>query len=130
VEFSLERVAVGGGRVLRVRGELDLATAPELDDAVLAELSELTGTVQPSPPARTSPGPTPLVIDLTATAFMDSSGARALVHAVRNGAGLGVRVSVACPAANTRVRRVIDILQLATVIPISETVQTSGEAST
>ena len=51
----------GGGRVLHVTGELDLATATQLEDAI---------------DTPTEGGP--LVVDLTECTFLDSSGVRVL----------------------------------------------------
>lgn len=130
MEFEVKTAVVDGCRVLRVWGELDLDTAGLLTHAVQSEIADLTGTEQASPtarPARSSPAP--LIIDLTETAFMDSSGARSLVHAARAAARHGVTLSLACPADNTRVRRVADLLHLSAIVPITETVRHPGEAS-
>jgi anti-anti-sigma factor len=106
VLFDVERTAVPGRSVLRAVGELDLTTAPALVEAVTAEL-----VLQPPL----------LVIDLTPTTFMDSSGARTLAQLARRAAGEGVPLNVVCPRENAPVRLVIDLLELRAVVPVVET---------
>ncbi|CAA9250223.1 MAG: hypothetical protein AVDCRST_MAG52-2442 [uncultured Blastococcus sp.] len=99
----MERGSVAGRPALTVRGELDLATAPVLAQAVDGELS---------------PPPRSLVLDLTPTAFMDSSGARELVRVARKAAAAGVALHVVAPHENSAVRLTIDLLELGAVVPI------------
>ena len=103
VLFDVERTTVGGRPGLTVRGELDIATAPILAAAVDAHLAS-------APPA--------LVVDLTPTVFMDSSGARELVHITRKAASAGVPLHVLAPKSNGAVRLTIDLLELGTVVPV------------
>lgn len=65
--------------VLHVAGELDLATAPQLRDAVAAVVDQ---------------GVTAVVVDLARLAFVDSSGVAALAAAVRQLGERGGRLSV------------------------------------
>ncbi|HWF73807.1 MAG TPA: STAS domain-containing protein [Solirubrobacteraceae bacterium] len=78
--LSIERAQDDRGIVLRLVGELDLESAPELD----RQLCEL---------AAQSPGR--LLIDLRGLEFMDSSGLAVMVRAQRsardNGHGLALR---------------------------------------
>ena len=76
-----------------VSGELDLATAPRLSDAV-AEHGDAKL----------------LVLDMTATTFIDSTGVRALLHADRRGLGSGSRLVVV--AGDGAVRRVLELCEL------------------
>jgi anti-sigma B factor antagonist len=76
-----------------VSGELDLATAPHVSAAVAEH-----GDAQL------------LVLDMTATTFIDSSGVRALLQADRRGAGSGSRLVVV--AGKGAVRRVLDLCGL------------------
>ena len=101
--FAMERGTVAGRPALTVRGELDLSTAPVLAQAVDGELT---------------PPPSALVVDLTPTAFMDSSGARELVRIARKTAAAGVALHVIAPHGNRAVRLTIDLLDLGTVVPI------------
>src|ERR1700754_2183352 len=63
--FAVETEAAGDALVVRVRGELDLATAPALEDVVLPALRD-GGRV---------------VLDLRVLEFMDSTGVRVIVAA-------------------------------------------------
>jgi anti-anti-sigma factor len=81
--LAVDERDVEGVRVLEVQGELDLATAPVLCRRLDAARAERVRR---------------LVVDLTALAFCDSTGLRALM-----GAGAEVRVdggrfAVACPS--------------------------------
>ena len=111
--FAVDRTAVNGRPALRVRGELDIATVPLLAAYVDDELSS---------------GPRSLVIDLTHTAFLDSSGARHLVHTAKRAAAAGTALQVVCPRENVPVRLVIDLLQLQRLVPVVESATlTDGE---
>jgi anti-sigma B factor antagonist len=111
--FEIERTTVLGRPALRVRGELDLATAPQLAEAVDAVLAT---------------APRSMVLDLTDTSFMDSSGARQLAWSARRSTRGGVRLQVVCPRGNRSVRLVIDLLELQALVPIVEAATlTEGE---
>ena len=103
--FDVERTTVFDCPVLGVMGELDLATAPLLNEAAVAELVL---------------SPRTLFVDLSATSFMDSSGARVLAQLARRAAAEGVPLQVVCPRANIPVRLVVDLLELQAVVPIVE----------
>src|SRR5262249_27808651 len=64
----------GGGVVLALRGELDAYSAPGLDEHVARLLEDKVGTI---------------VLDLSETAFLDSSGLRAILTAQRRLADAG-----------------------------------------
>ena len=64
--IAQSRLADADWEVIAVTGEVDLATAPELERAVKAVLEG---------------GPANLVIDLSDTTFMDSTGLRVLITA-------------------------------------------------
>jgi anti-anti-sigma factor len=63
--------------VLKVAGEIDMMTAPVLEEAVRGALAER---------------PANLVIDLTGARFFSSAGLAVLVFAHRNSAGVDLRV--------------------------------------
>lgn len=96
---------VRGVPVVQVTGELDIATAPVLDEVV--------GTALAGQPAL-------VVVDLSSTTFLDSSGARSVALSGRRAAGSGARLEVVCPSGNTVVRRVLGFLQLEQVVPVRE----------
>jgi anti-sigma B factor antagonist len=105
VPFEVRSVPTGGSLVLAIHGELDLVTAPQLEQAVETALSG---------------SPALLAIDLTPTSFLDSSGARQVARAARSAARAGVPARVVCPEDNRTVRLVIDLLELATLAPVVE----------
>jgi anti-sigma B factor antagonist len=111
VLFDVERTTLAGRPALTVRGELDLSTAPELSAAVDAQLAA---------------SPSALVVDLTDTYFMDSSGARQLVRIARTAAAQGVVLHVVVPHENGPVRLTVDLLELGAVVPIVESVAEVG----
>ena len=91
--------------VLQVTGELDIATVAVLRDAVGKVLAE-------APPA--------VLVDLTGTRFLDSTGCRELVRTAKAGAAAGVPVEVVAPPDNWRVRRVVDFVQLSSLVPVHD----------
>ncbi|WP_206340101.1 STAS domain-containing protein [Blastococcus litoris] len=109
--FDVERTTLAGRPALTVRGELDLSTAPELGAAVDAQLAG---------------APSSLVVDLTDTYFLDSSGARQLVRISRAAAAQGVALHVVVPHENGPVRLTIDLLELGAVVPLVESVAQIG----
>ncbi len=103
--FDVERTTVFDAPVLRVVGELDLTTSPLLAEAADAELVL---------------SPATLYVDLTPTTFLDSSGARTLAQLARRSRAEGVGLQVVCPRGNSAVRLVVDLLELRSVVPITE----------
>ena len=101
--FEVERRTLADRPALTVRGELDLATAPELAAAVEEEIAE---------------APEAMIIDLTHTVFMDSSGARQLVRSARQATDAGIVLYVLAPQRTGGVRLTIDLLELGSVVPI------------
>ncbi len=112
MQFVVERRTVAGRAALTVRGELDLSTTPQLEVAA--------GEAFARPEAE-------LVIDLTHTTFLDSSGARALLGLTRKAAAAGVRLYVLAPRSNGPVRLTIDLLDLGAYVPL---VSSAGEIRT
>ncbi len=109
--FEVQRATVNGRPVLRVRGELDISTAPQLGSAVADALAG---------------GAQSLVVDLSETTFLDSSGARQLVRTARHTGDVGVPLQVVCPADNRPVRMVLDLLELHLAVPIVEQAGLAG----
>jgi anti-sigma B factor antagonist len=85
LEFSIEDRAIEGGKahVISVAGEIDLFTAPEFKQRVMAPIAA---------------GVDRVVVDLTATTFIDSSSLGALIGAHRRLKSRGGRLIVACNA--------------------------------
>lgn len=109
--FDVERTTVAGRPALGVRGELDLATAPQLAEAVDVQLAAASRA---------------FVVDLTHTVFMDSSGARELARTARKASAAGVELHVLVPKRNGAVRLTIDLLELGSVVPIAESAAAIG----
>jgi anti-anti-sigma factor len=82
-------------------GELDIATAPVLEDALDDALSDETATM--------------IVVDLTALDFMDSCGVGVLIRAAERCAGVDrLRIVNGSPA----VERILDLSGMRRVLPI------------
>jgi anti-anti-sigma factor len=109
VTFEVRSVPSGPNLVLAIHGELDLVTAPQLEQAVETGLSG---------------SPALLVVDLTPTTFLDSSGAREVARAARSASRAGLPARVVCPKDNRTVRLVIDLLELDRLVPV---VESTGE---
>ena len=105
VQFDVTAVDRASDAVLHVTGELDVATVPVLRTSVEKALAEAPDTV---------------LIDLTATRFIDSTGCRELVRSAKAGTARGVGVAVVVPPDNWRVRRVVDFVQLSAALPVHD----------
>jgi anti-anti-sigma factor len=91
-----------GRLVLAAGGELDLATAPELEAAVL-------------PPTREGRD---VLLDLRGLAFMDSSGVRVVIAAHHAAAEHGGRFRLLRTEQGSAVQRVLEISGLETILDI------------
>src|SRR4051812_25549237 len=81
-----EEILAAGAKVLRVRGELDLATAPGLGQRVRRPLfwEDVTR----------------MVVDLSEVAFIDSTGTRTLVLSYAHATALERDVRFVCPQSS------------------------------
>jgi anti-sigma B factor antagonist len=111
MSFAIQSQELGDVQVIAVRGELDLHTAPQLEESVEAALE--------------SSDPT-LAIDLSACEFIDSTGIALIVHAWRrlnddsDGAPAG-RFAL-CGLSN-QVQRLFQITGLESTIPMHDTLE-------
>ncbi len=87
-----------------VAGEVDLATAPELDTVLLAAIVNQ---------------PQEIVIDLTDVSFLDSTGLGVIVRALKRTRERGTSLNII--ASNERVLKVFAITGLDTVLSIHPT---------
>lgn len=94
-DLNLSTARDGARAVVSVVGELDAHSAPTLDE----EIARLDAD-----------GVTDVVLDLSATSFLDSFGLRALLSAQRSVAGHGGRLSLHAPSKS--VARLLDIAGL------------------
>ncbi|NEK87650.1 STAS domain-containing protein [Blastococcus saxobsidens] len=101
--FDVERTTIAGRAALTVRGEVDIATSAQVADAAASLLDT---------------APAGLVIDLSPTRFLDSSGARVLVAIARRCAAGGIELHVIAPPTNRPVRLPLELLQLDRVVPL------------
>lgn len=92
--------------IVRMPDEIDIANVGRL----VAELSSACDS-----------GAVVVVVDMTRTTFCDASGARMLVIAQKRAAESGVELRAA--VASARVRRVLILLGLDTVLPIHPTIE-------
>jgi anti-sigma B factor antagonist len=92
--FELEIRTEGVRTHFVPRGELDLATAPQLEDRVLSALRD---------------GGARVVLDLRELTFMDSTGVRTIVAAHQAAKDEGAELRVVRPAPESAVSRVIEI---------------------
>ena len=99
---------VEGATVVRVAGDLDLATVPELERA-LAEHAFEAG----------------LVVDLSECAFVDSSCVRLLVDIARETAEAGGKAAVV--ATEPGVLRILEITALDTLVSVHPNVDEALE---
>jgi anti-sigma B factor antagonist len=92
--FTIETSQAGERLVVRPCGELDLATAPDLEELVMGRLAD---------------GAT-VVLDLRGLSFMDSSGVRVLVTAYARAAdGNGGELTIVRPARGSAVDRILEV---------------------
>jgi anti-sigma B factor antagonist len=92
--------------LITVSGEVDLATSPELDIAIIAAIDSGTPSV---------------VIDLTDVSFMDSSGLGVIVRALKRCREAENDLDLVI--TNERVLKVFGITGLDQVIPIHASIQ-------
>jgi anti-sigma B factor antagonist len=92
-----------GAAVVSVSGELDLASAPRLEDALAALTADT------------------VVVDLSGCTFLDSAGMGVLLASARalSNSGRSLRVAVADP----RILRVLEITAVDTVIAVHPDVE-------
>jgi len=97
--------ADGGVTVVTFSGEHDLNTAPELRD-------RLAGVIE---------GATPIVVDLSGAAFIDSSIIGAVLDARREAHEKGLGFAVALSQGAQPVARVLEVTNLTSTLPVHPT---------
>ena len=105
-EFGIDVTERDGCTVVAVKGEVDLATAPTLKNRLLDLVTA---------------GSREIVVDLSSTDFLDSTGLGAVVAAFKR-----VRAhdgNLTLVATTARVKRVFEITNLDRVVPICATVE-------
>ena len=102
--FELDVQTEGDRTRFVPRGELDLATAPELESAVLSAIGDGRD----------------VVLDLTGLTFMDSTGVRTIVSAHAAAEGSAGAFAVVRPPAGSPVARVIEISGIAEALGLAD----------
>jgi anti-sigma B factor antagonist len=99
MRFQTASEPIGGTHVVAVAGEVDLATGPELERALLA-----------------LPASASVIVDLTDCGFMDSTGLHILASAHRRLGASGGQLAVV--SANQAVLTVFELTKLDQVLAI------------
>ena len=97
--FEIQTEDLQDAIIIHVRGEVDLATAPMLQNA-LRSATESGRHV---------------VVDLSKATYVDLSGFRVLIEGKK---ALGERQALALAASSPPVHRVIEIIELGTILPV------------
>ena len=103
--YGVERNDREGCAVIAVEGEIDVMAAPRLREALIASVVE---------------GHKRVVVDLTATDFLDSTGLGALVAGLKRIRAHGGDMRVVC--TSPRVWKVFEITSLDKVLSLYDTV--------
>jgi len=102
VLFEIRTEDVHDAILIHVHGEVDLATAPTLQDALRSAIQSGRH----------------VVVNLGEVTYFDLSGFRVLVEAKD---ALGERQALAVSGSTPLVHKVIDIMQLGTLLPVAHT---------
>jgi anti-sigma B factor antagonist len=103
IEFGIEDRRAGDVHVVAVSGEIDLFTAPEFKQRVMTAIAS---------------GVDRIVVDLTATTFIDSSSLGVLIGAHRRLKSRGSRLVVACDTETiVKTFRITGLDGVFTVVP-------------
>src|SRR5919205_2234267 len=92
-EFSISTREIDGRAHVTLRGELDLATAPELEQLLIERIDASQE----------------VVVDLRGLEFMDSSGIRVLVAAHARAGRTGTRLVIVRPERGHPVAKIIEV---------------------
>lgn len=111
-EFGIDVADRDGCTVVSVKGEVDLATAPSLKNRLLELVAD---------------GVTEIVVDLSDTDFLDSTGLGAVVAAYKRVRAHDGHLRLV--ATSARVKRVFEITNLDRVVPICATIEEACAAS-
>jgi anti-sigma B factor antagonist len=106
-EFSITTASLNGAAIIRVSGELDLTTAPQLEEALVAY-----------------DGNQPVIVDMTALTFIDSSG----VHVLFGERGSSKPTALVV-APESHVARVFDIVCASEVLLVCHDLETAIKSS-
>jgi anti-sigma B factor antagonist len=104
--FSVQVDTRDGCVVLSVAGEVDLGTAPRLREQLIGLVAD---------------GHRHVVIDLSSTEFLDSTGLGALVAGFKRLRAHNGEMRLVCPVS--RIRKVFELTRLDLVLPIFDSLE-------
>ena len=104
LEISIERSAHGSATVVCVDGDLDMATAPQLEEAL--ERADVSKRI---------------VIDLSGCTFLDSPAVRALVVTAARRKPAGGKLALV--TRDPGILRVLEIASVDVLLPVHETIE-------
>jgi anti-sigma B factor antagonist len=110
MQLNITKSTHGDWVILAAEGEIDIATAPELDQAVETVISE---------------GATAIAVDLSPAGFMDSTGLRSLILAQRKVQAVGG--SMAVVSGSGPIRRLLEVagvVEALSVVPTRDSLPT------
>ena len=110
--FGLEAAERDGCAVLSVAGEIDLGTAPQLRERLMELVDQ---------------GHRRIVVDLTATDFLDSTGLGALVAGLKRLRAHDGEMRLVC--TSPRIRKVFEITHVDRVLPMFDSVEAACSAA-
>ncbi len=93
---------------VRAQGEIDLSNAGELS----ATVNQASNTDDPAPEH--------VQVDLTEISYLDSAGINALADLHRELQAAGRSLNIVVPPSQSPARRVLDLIQLDSVLPMTE----------
>jgi anti-sigma B factor antagonist len=108
-EFRIEQRVNDGVPVIAVIGEIDVATAPQLREALHGVITQGQATV---------------ILDLLSVTFLDSTALGVLVGGVKRCRELGGELHVV--VADARIRKIFEITGLDKVFPLASTLSEVG----
>ena len=106
MDLNVQTRQEGDVAVVVATGEIDVFTAPDLDDALARQLAE---------------GRARLVVDLTGVSFLDSTGLGVLVKGLKGARDAGGTLHLV--VTTERIRKIFDITGLDAAMPLFDTVQ-------
>ncbi len=86
-QFKIEQTVIDGAWTLSITGELDIATAPRLEEEVNKAVAD---------------GATTVLVELQNLSFIDSSGLRMFLHLTQQASSEGWRLVIANPSEQVR----------------------------
>jgi anti-sigma B factor antagonist len=113
-EFAIASERLGTSIVIQVIGEIDVATVGELREALNDAASEVNGRI---------------VLDMSATEFIESTGLGALLEAHHRAQSEGYELIVICDSEEPlKAMRLTGLTDLLTVVPARDFLHGNGDA--